>query len=127
MFRVFKYLIMASIYKKAKKNFIILFISAFFLIITNLIINDLIEISSDKIIFLLLLSRWCITLILLSLIIFSITKIFNIIVNPFEKKDNQSLLSTTSKVYKDKKKDYLLSKEKLLTKSDLIMTKYTKN
>ncbi len=127
MFRVFKYLIMASIYKKAKKNFIILFISAFFLIITNLIINDLIEISSDKIIFLLLLSRWCITLILLSLIIFSITKIFNIIVNPFEKKDNQSLLSTTSKVYKDEKKDYLLSKEKLLTKSDLIMNKYTKN
>jgi hypothetical protein len=118
---------MASIYKKAKKNFIILFISVFFLIITNLIINDLIEISSDKIIFLLLLSRWCITLILLSLIIFSITKISNIIVNPFEKKDNQSLLSTTSKVYKDEKKDYLLSKEKLLTKSDLIMNKYTKN
>ena len=115
MFKAIKYLFLASLYKKAKKSFVMLFVYLVSLILISFIINDLMSIATGVVVYILLLIKWVSIISLLGLIGFSILKIFNIATNPFE-----------SKEVEDTKKDRILSKEKLSTQSDLIMQKYMK-
>ena len=127
MFKAFKYLLLASLYKKAKKSFMMLFVYVVALILVSFIINDLMSISTGVSVYILLLIKWVAILSLLSLIGFSILKIFNIATNPFESKENEVTKSDKEKVSIDTKKDRILAKEKLFTQSDLIMQKYMKD
>lgn len=95
-----------------------LFIYIVGLILISLIINDLMSVSSGGVVYALLITKWVSIFSLLSLISFSLLKIFNIATNPFEKKKK--------KLDKNTKRDRILSKEKLYTQSDLIMQKYMK-
>jgi len=124
MFKAFKYLLLAKLYKRAKKSFVILFASLVSLFIVSLIINDLLSIATGMSVYILLTVKWVIILGLLALIFYSFIKILNIALTPFE--------DVTIPVFKkeekhDDKKEYILSKEKLHTKSDLIMQKYMKD
>lgn len=119
MFKAFKYLFLASLYKKAKKSFIMLFIYIVSFIFVQFIINDIQSVSTSAVVYILILVKWVIQITLLSLIGFSIFKIFNIASNPFESKENE--------VSVDTKKDRIITKEKLFTQSDLIMQKYMKD
>lgn len=86
MFKAFKYLLLASLYKKAKKSFMMLIVYVVSLILISFIINDLMSISTGVTVYILLLIKWASILSLLSLIGFSILKILNIATNPFESK-----------------------------------------
>jgi len=126
MFRAFKYLLLASLYKKAKKSFVMLFIYVVALMLVSFIINDLMSISTGVAVSALLLIKWISILSLLSLIGFSILKIFNIATNPFESNENEVTSNNKEKVSTGTKKDRILAKEKLFTTSDLIVQKYMK-
>ena len=127
MLKAFKYLLLASLYKKAKKSFVMLFVYLVALMLISFIINDLMSISTGVAVYILLLIKWVLILSLLSLIGFSILKIFNIATNPFESKEDEVSKSNKEKLFTDTKKDRILAKEKLFTQSDLIMQKYIKD
>ena len=128
MFKAFKYLLLANLYKKAKKSFVMLFVYLVSLMLVSLIINDLMSVSTGVIIYILLLIKWIIILSLLSLICLSILKIFNVATNPFEtNKQDEFTKDDEAQVSQDIKKERILSKEKLFTRSDLILQKYMKD
>jgi len=127
MFKALKYIFLASLYKKAKKIFVMLFIYVVSLILISFIVNDLMSIATGVAVYILLLIKWVSILSLLSLIGFSILKIFNIATSPFESKDDEATKSNKEKLSIDTKKERILSKEKLFTQSDLIMQKYMKD
>ena len=116
MLKILKYIFVANLYKKAKKSFVMLFIYVVALILLNLIFDDILSITTGAGMYILLLTKWVVILSLLSLIGFSILKIINVATNTFEVKKEQPA--------KDMKKDRILAKEKLLSKSDLILQKY---
>jgi len=125
MFKVLKYLLLANLYKRAKKSFYILFGSLISLLLTSLILNDAVSVASGISIYILLLVKWVIILSLLGLIGFSILKIINVATSPFATEEKSQDANET--IIVDVKKARVLNKEKLLSKSDLIMQKYMKD
>lgn len=126
MFKAFKYLFLVSLYKKAKYSFKMLLVDVVLLILINLIINDLLSISTGMTVYILLLVKWAVILVLLGLIGLNILKILNIATNPFEKIEDESASDSKEELSKDAKKNQILAKEELFTKSDLIIQKYMK-
>jgi len=126
MFKAFKYLLLASFYKKAKKSFVMLFIAIVALILVSFIMDDMMGVSFGISLYLLLLVKWVLILTLWSVIGFSILKIFNIATNPFESQGNKTSKDKQEN-YTDTKKDRILAKEELFTQSDLILQKYIKD
>ena len=95
-----------------------LFIYVVSIFLVSFILNDMMAVASSTVGYLFILVKWVLVLILLGLSFFTLVKIINVASSPFE--------STRSKTV-DEKKERILSKEKLQTKSDLIMQKYTKD
>ena len=126
MFKTLKYLFLASLYKKAKKSIVMLCIYVVLLILFSLIINDVISIATGGIVYILLPIKWIVILSLLSLIAFSVLKIFNIASNPFESKDKEKD-KNTKQTPSGTKRERILAKEELFTQSDLILQKYIKD
>jgi uncharacterized protein YqhQ len=126
MFKALKYLLFANLYKKAKKSFITLFGSIAIFIIFSFVMSDAISIASGATLYSLLIVKWIILLSLLVMITYSILKIFNIATSPFAESKDKTL--SKPKVTKaNRKKERILHKEKLYTKSDLILQKYMKD
>lgn len=128
MFKVFKYLFVANLYKRAKKSIILFFASFIALILVTLIMNDVIAVASGMSVYMLLLSKWIMILLLLAFIGFYGIKIVNIAFAPFssnsDNDDTSKILIISST---DSKKAKILNKEQLHTKSDLIIQKYMKD
>ena len=124
MFKVFKYLLLANLYKRAKKRFLFLFGLVITLLFFSLIINDLLSVATGMNIQILLLVKWVVILTIVVFIARTVLQIINIATTPFEKDDTEPLKST---VEVDTKKEYILSKERLYTKSDVILQKYMKD
>lgn len=118
MFKVFKYLFLVTLYKKAKKSFVMLAMYVVLLILLSLILNDLISVATGLTVYVLLLVKWVLILLLLILIAFTLVKIFSVATNPLKKREEEREVNT--------KKERILAKEKLSTKSDLILQKYMK-
>ena len=118
MFKVFKYMFLVNLYKKAKKRFMMLAVYLVLMVLISLILNDLIGVATGMNIYVLLLVKWISILLLLVLIVRNVVKIFHVATNPFEKKEDEKVVDT--------KKERILAKEKLFTKSDLILQKYMK-
>lgn len=97
-----------------------LFVYFVSLILFLFIISDILSMASGLFIYIVLIVKWIVIPILLGLISFSILKIFNIASNPFDSTEEEPAV-------KDTKKEKILSKEKLQTKSDLILQKYMKD
>ena len=127
MFKALKYFLLATLYKKAKKSFMMLFIYVTSLILISFILNDLISISSGITIYILLLIKWLSILLLLGLVGFSILKILNVATNPFEKHEKEDMDTDKTKDPVHNKKNRILEKDQLFTTSDLIMQKYMKD
>ena len=125
MLKVFKYLFIASLYNKAKKSFFLLFGSIISLILISLIINDAISVAGGISVYMLLIVKWISILSLLILIGYSLLKIINIATSPFSNEDKEN--NSRKEEVIDTKKDRILNKEKLFTKSDLILQKYMKD
>ena len=124
MFKVFKYLLLANLYNRTKKSFITILISIISLVVLSLMMNDAINVAAGMSVYMLLLLKWISILSLLGLIGYNILKIINIATTPFNtEKETQA---SDEKVI-DTRKDQILSKDKLYTKSDLILQKYMKD
>ncbi len=122
MFKALKYLLFAGLYQKAKKSFFVLFGSIIALILLNLIISDVVDVSDGITVYVLLIVKWIANLSILGLIGFSILKIINAATDPFT--SNKPKVKPINEL--DSKKDRILAKETLLTKSDVILEKYMK-
>jgi hypothetical protein len=120
MFKTLKYLMLGAVYKRAKKSFIMLFIYTVLMIVISLIMNDLIAVSDNGFIYGVVLLKWIVVFILLALIAFNLLQIFNIAQHPFEK---QKIKGDAI----DVKKEHILSLNVLVSKSDSIINKYTKD
>ena len=118
MLKVFKYLFLANLYRKAKKSFVMLAVYIISLVLLSFIFNDLIGVATGMVIYVLIFVKWIFILALLTLIAFTLLKIFSHASSPFENKDDEKIV--------DSKKTRILSKEILSTKSDLILQKYMK-
>lgn len=123
MFKTLKYLLLANLYSKAKSSFIALFISVVSLILVTFVMGDIIGVASGMALYSLIALKWFMVLAILSFIAFNILKIINVATTPFAK------ATTVREVVipeVDKKREKILNKEKLFTKSDSILEKYTK-
>jgi len=118
MFKLFKYLLLASLYKKAKTNFVILSVCFVMLILSWLMLDDLIPHLAGMNVFIFLTIKWVSIILLLGVMWFNILHIFNIATNPLNSQEDEVTKT---------KKNKILTKDKLFTKSDLIMQKYTKD
>ncbi len=126
MFKALKYLLFAGLYKKAKKSFTFLFLSIGAFIVISFIMSDAMSVASGISLYVLLITKWIILLSLLIVMAFSVLKIFNIATSPFAETKDSSVAKKSSKSDSSKKKR-ILDKEKLYTKSDLILQKYMKD
>lgn len=115
MFQALKYLLLANLYSRAKKNIIALFVALLFLIVVTFIMGDIIDVSNGVTLYSLIALKWFFILATVSFIVFNLLKIINLATTPFEKEKKT-----------DKKREKILEKENLLTKSDIILEKYTK-
>lgn len=118
MFKVFKYIFLLTLYKKAKKSFLMLAVYAVVLILLSLMFSDFISIASGMSLYVLIFAKWASVVLLLILIAITLAKIFSLATTIFEKSEDTKEL--------DVKKEKILAKEKLSTKSDLILQKYMK-
>ena len=119
MFRMFKYLYIANLYKKTKRNVIAVGLSLLFLLMTVFVSNDLIvaTLGSEK--YLLILFKWLVIGLLLWIIIRHLKKIWSIPSSSLQVK-------ACEPVVKDYRKERILGKERLQSRSDLILKKYKK-
>ena len=90
------------------------------LMFSTLLINDLLDVAtgSEKYIFLTV--KWIMVFLLLSIIIYNTLKVLNAITQPL------SIASSPKPKVVDTKKEHIMAKEQLSTKSDQIMQKYMK-
>lgn len=127
MYKIFKYLFIANVYKRAKKSIIFLTLSLVALVLTTFMMNDVIAVSSGIGIYILLLGKWSMILLLMGFIGFNIVKIINIFVSPFKASSSEGSNKALTNLTRDTKKSKILNKETLFTKSDLIIQKYVKD
>ena len=123
MFKTLKYLLLANLYNRAKRSFIALFISVVSLILVTFIMGDIISVASGIALYSLIALKWLMVLAILGFIAFNILKIINIATTPFAKTTTVQAVVTAEL---DMKREKILNKEKLFTKSDSILDKYTK-
>ena len=121
MFKALKYIFLANTYKRAKNSFLALFISFLGLILTIWIISDLMSVSNGIMVYILLLTKWGIILSLFTLMGYNILKIINVMSSPF------SIEKEYKKPKDANKKEYILNKDVLRSKSDIIVEKYLKD
>jgi len=123
MFKMLKYLFVANLYKKAKKQLILFSILLFILILSSSILNDIISATSGINLYVFIGIKWIVILLLLAYILFMFLKIINIATtNPLKKESRTILLSDKPTTHK---REYILNKNTLLTESEMILQKYT--
>lgn len=120
MFKTLKYFFLASLYKKTKKSFTMLFVYFIGLVLFTFFISDLLSIATGSYLYIVITLKWTVIPTLLLLLFLTLIKIINIASKPFDsnKSDEKPL---------DSKKENILSKEKLYTQSDLILQKYLRS
>ena len=116
MLKILKYLLLARVYKKTKKNLLFLLLCFIALALISLIVNDAMSVASGFNVAVLLMIKWFSVIVLLGFMVLNILKIINIASSPFAIKD---------KII-DERKDKIMSKENIFSVSDLIIQKYKK-
>ena len=115
MFKVLKYFLWANLYQKGKKSFFILFASLVSLLLVSFIFHDLLSTANISNFYMLIVFKWLLNLIFLSLIGWSVLQLIDIATtSPFSPKET------------NKQKERVLNKEKLMTQQELILQKYAK-
>lgn len=119
MFRIVKYYFILNLYQKTKRNMVAIIVSVFFMTLVPYFFTDFIDMveSSDR--YVPVIWKWILLLFLLSILIFNVLRIFKAIHIPFLKE--QKVKSP------DFRKERILEKDHLLSRSDLILKKYREN
>ena len=125
MFKILKYFFVISLYKKAKKQFVILAISLITILLSSLIISDVMTVVSGLNLYVLIVLKWCINLSMIFLIALMLLKIINLATPaPVIIKPNKEVTVTKEAV--NRKKETTLKKDRLFTESEMILQKYAK-
>ena len=128
MFKILKYYFVITIYKKAKKQFLILAISLIIMILSGLIINDVMTVASDLNLYFLIVLKWIIIFLMMIYITFNFIKILKLAMpetNPIIMKYKNIITLNNEPV--NIKKETILKKDKLFTESDNILHKYIRD
>ena len=116
MFRFAKYYMLINLYKRAKKNIIRVFLSVFVMVLISYLFTDIIVIAGEENKYGLLAIKWLILLVSIFVIVINIRQVLKIVSSPFAKEANDPVI--------DVKKERILAKEHLMTKSERIIEKY---
>ena len=116
MFRAAKYYLIVRVYKRAKYSIAAILISIAMLILTSIFFSDLMSLSGDGSGYIYLFIKWAIWLVLLGIIIYHTMKITGVISSPFSKEEKTKT--------PDIKKENIIAKDILLSRSDRILNKY---
>lgn len=122
MFSFFKTLFFVGAIKRIKSRIFIIISSLILIAVSSSFFDDILSIPNDKPYFVLSI-KWAVILVLIMLIIFQVKKIISI--NYLSIKSDKVLDdSNNDKMFY--KKDKILKKEKLTSRSDIIIQKYKK-
>jgi hypothetical protein len=105
-----------SLYRKTKKNIVVMLVSIVMMILSAYIFSDLTEIAGTDSQYLLLISKWLVLLMFLSLTMFHFMKIMKHLSTPFKREEEMQADNS--------KREKILSKAALTSRSDLIVNKY---
>jgi len=117
MFKLAKYYFLFNWYQKTKRNMIAIMVFFVLFLVSIYMFDDLIAMADDK--FELVIIKWIVILIFLSAIVCNMVKLLKVVPVPFKKEE--------SDVVADKRKEKIIAKERLLSRSDLIINKYRDN
>ena len=125
MFKILKYFFVISLYKKAKKQFVILAISLITILLSSLIISDVMTVVSGLNLYVLIVLKWCINLSMILLLALTLLKIIKLAMPaPIIIKPKKEV--TVAKEAVNSKKETTLKKDRLFTESEMILQKYAK-
>jgi len=116
MFRIAKYYMLIGLYKRAKKNIVSIVMAILVMIFTSYLFADIIALSGEKYSYGFLVLKWFILLSAMIVIVVNIRKVMKIASRPFSSEVIEPAIDT--------RKEKILAKEKIMTRSDLIMEKY---
>ena len=123
MFKILKYFFVISLYKKAKKQFVILAISLITILLSSLIISDVMMVVSGLNLYILIVIKWMIILSMLVLIGLKLLKIIELAMPaPLTVKQTKYIAVADEAV--NRKKEITLKKDRLFTESEQIIQKY---
>lgn len=83
-------------------------------LVSSYMFTDLIAMADEKLG--LVIVKWIVILILLAVITFNVSQIYKALPTPFKKEKKDQIV--------DSKKERIISKERLLSRSDMIINKY---
>ena len=125
MFKILKYFFVISLYKKAKKQFVILAISLITILLSSLIISDVMTVVSGLNLYFLIVLKWMIILSMILFIALTLLKIMELATPiPIIKKHKKEITVDNEAV--NRKKETTLKKDRLFTESEMILQKYAK-
>ncbi len=120
MFKTLKYLFLANTYRKAKRNILTIIAMFILLMFSTLLMNDLLDVATGGEKYIFLTVKWIMIFLFLSIIVYNTLKVLNAITQPL------SIANSSKPKVVDTKKEHIMAKEQLSTKSDQIMQKYMK-
>ena len=117
MFRIAKYYVLVNIYKRAKSSILLVLASIIGMLLTSFVFSDLLTMSDGSNRSLLVGIKWLILFALIGLTGYHLRKIFRSASLPFSGETKADLAP-------DKKREHLLGKTKLHSRSERILEKY---
>ena len=117
MFKIAKYYFLLNWYKKTKRNMIAIIVFTVLFIVSTYMFADLIAMADEKLG--LVIAKWIAILVLLAVIAFNVGQIFKAVPTPFKKEENDQVV--------DLRKEEIVSKKHLVSRSELIVNKYRDN
>ena len=119
MFKLAKYYMLLNLYKRAKKNIIAILTSLVAMIFVSYIFSDIIGVIDSSSRYGFVAMKWLLLLGLVWVIVFNVRKMLKTISLPFKSGGNDGVI--------DERKEKLLAKEQLMSRSDRIVEKYRNN
>ncbi len=116
MFKIAKYYLLLNLYQRAKGNIIAIVVSVFAMIFIAYLFGDLIAMAEGSSKYGLVTIKWLILFLLMVVIVFNLRKTVKKLSIPFAKEGKEPT--------HDVKKERILTKEHLVSRSDLILNKY---
>ena len=120
MFKLAKYYLLVHLYKRAKFSVVLVLVSLMLMLITSLVFVDLMAMAKGSAYVLLVVVKWFILFGLLGFVLYHIAKILRSASNTW------CIAQSKVETLTSKKKAQPMNKEKLRSRSDLVLEKYRK-
>ena len=117
MFKIAKYYFLLNWYQKTKRNMIAIIVFTVLFIVSTYMFADLIAMADEKLG--LVIAKWIVILVSLTVIAFNVGEIFKSVPTPFKIEEKDQVV--------DSRKEQIVSKEHLVSRSELILNKYRDN